>query len=60
MKFFENRQDAEMYMKNRNKTLTKKCFHKYFKVLIDGPENNYAVVDFKTAYDMGVSYSVSW
>ena len=60
MKTFKCEIEAKRYMKMKNSTLTKKVFHKYFKVMIDGPEDNFAVVDFKIAYDMGVSYQVTF
>ena len=59
-KFYNTREEAELVMKRNNKSLSKQSFHKYFKVVIEGPENNYAVVDHKTAYDMGIAYSVQW
>lgn len=59
-KFYKTKEEAENMMKINNKSLSKKCFHKYFKVVIDGPEDNFAVVDHKTAYEMGVAYSVQW
>ena len=57
-KFYNTKEEAESMMKIYNKSLSKKCFHKYFRVVIEGPEDNFAVVDHETAHDMGVAYSV--
>jgi len=56
-KFYKDEIDAKRATKSYNKSLSAKCFNKYFRVTIEGPENNFAVVDFKTAYDMQVPYS---
>ena len=57
VKFYKDEIEAKRAMKFYNNSLSKKCFHKYFRVTIEGPENNYAVVDFRTAYNMQVPYS---
>ena len=57
-KFYNTKENAKQAMNIHNKSLTKKFFSKYFRVVIDGPENNFAVVDFKTAYEMQVPYSM--
>ena len=58
MKYFNCELQARKYMKNFNKSLAKKDFHKFFVVLIDGPEDNYVVVNFNLAHEMGVGYTV--
>lgn len=55
-KFYKNENDAKWAMRQHNKSLTRKVFHKYFRVVVQGPENNYAVVDFKTASELGMGY----
>lgn len=57
VKFYKDDIAAKRAMKQYNNSLTRNCFHKYFRVVIEGPQDNFAVVDFKTAHDMQVSYS---
>ncbi len=57
IKLYSTKESAINAMKQYNKSLSSKCFNKYFRVVIEGYDNNYAVVDFKTAYDMQVSYT---
>lgn len=57
-RFYNNDIEAKRSMQAYNKSLTPKYFHKYFRVMIDGPDDNFAVVDFKTARDMQVPYQM--
>lgn len=52
------RQQAETNCKRYNKSLSEKAYHKYFKVVVCGPKNNYSVVSFKEAKEMNLNYSV--
>ena len=60
IKFYETKEEAEKMMIMKNRSLTKKYFIKYFRVVIEGPDNNWAVVDYKTAYDIGATYILKW
>jgi hypothetical protein len=61
IEFFAIRDDAYRHMLDRNRSRSAEsrqpgaeCFTLY--CLIDGPEDNFAVVDLATAVDMGVAY----
>jgi len=54
MKFFSNEDEAHNYMRSLNHTHTEKVF-----CLVDGPENNFAVVDLETAIDLEMPYKWS-
>lgn len=58
IKFFEDEIDAKRNCRKENKKLDRKVYSKYFKVVIEGPDDNYAVVPFSVAIEMGVAYGV--
>jgi hypothetical protein len=55
MKTFTEKKEAITFKNFKNNSLSQKCFHKYFKVVVDGPEDNYAVIDYREAREMGLS-----
>jgi len=52
IRLYENRDDAETAMRAFNRTNA----HAEPRVLIDGPDNNYAVVDLRDAIDGNFLY----
>ena len=56
IRFFNQLEAAEEYMRRRNRDFRRAANCDPF-VVIDGPEDNYAVVDLSTAIDMDVPYS---
>ena len=56
-KFYDTEREAADAMKLYNNTLDKgKSGIKHYRVMVDGPDDNYAVVDLDTAIDMGMGY----
>jgi hypothetical protein len=58
-KFFDDEEKADnwMKMKNRSRMLAKN--YDMF-AMIDGPENNFAIVDISTAIEMGMGYTINY
>ena len=54
IKFFTDQGAAYDYMRSLNRTHIKEIF-----CLVDGPEDNFAVVDLETAIDLGIPYEWS-
>jgi hypothetical protein len=54
IKFFESEDDAREYMRLINHTHLKEIF-----CLVDGPEDNFAVVDLESAIDLEIPYEWS-
>lgn len=54
VKFFAEEDEACDYMRSLNKTHRKEIF-----CLVDGPEDNFAVVDLRTAIDLEIPYEWS-
>ena len=54
IKFFASEDDAHQYMLSLNRTHIKETF-----CLVDGPEDNFAVVDLETAIDLEMPYQWS-
>jgi hypothetical protein len=59
IKLYPTQREAEDAMRSYNGTLSDKALHKMMRVVIEGPENNFAVVDRNTAHEMGVGYTFS-
>lgn len=57
LRFYEKEEDAYSAMRRHNQSL-KSLKHRasYIRVMIDGPEDNFAVVDIDTALEMQVPY----
>ena len=53
IKFFSNEEEARDYMRSLNHT------HTEVFCLVDGPEDNFAVVDLETAIDLEMPYECS-
>lgn len=53
VKYFKEESDAYSWMKMKNKVQVKLT---NLFVLVDGPEDNFAVVDLRTAQDLGTGY----
>ena len=53
MKFFNTEKDALRWKDIKNNV---NCNKKQHYVVIDGPENNFAVVDLRTAIEMDMPY----
>lgn len=58
-RFYEDYDEAYLMMKNYNHRLVKKD-HRYLRALVDGPDNNYAVVDIDTAIELNTGYAIAW
>jgi hypothetical protein len=56
LKFFADVDKAYNWMRMKNISCKAANNFKDLFVMIDGPENNFAVVDLNTAIDMNVSY----
>ena len=54
IKFFASEDDAREYMLLLNRTHIRETF-----CLVDGPEDNFAVVDLETAIDLDIPYQWS-
>lgn len=54
VKFFAEEDEACDYMRSLNQTHRKEIF-----CLVDGPEDNFAVVDLRTAIDLEIPYEWS-
>jgi hypothetical protein len=54
IKFFVEEEEARDYMVSLNRTHIKEIF-----CLVDGPEDNFAVVDLETAIDLEIPYEWS-
>jgi len=52
MKTYETKREAETMQRIRNNSLVKKDT-KNMLFLVDGPEDNYSLVDFRTAREIG-------
>lgn len=57
IRFFDLFDEAETHMREMNRNFRQSAVHPDLFVLIDGPEDNYAIVDLMTAIDMGVQYT---
>ena len=57
IRFFDLFDEAETHMREMNRNFRQSAVHPDLFVLIDGPEDNYAIVDLMTAIDMGVQYA---
>ena len=55
IKYFKNENDAKDWMLMKNRTSVDKSTRS-LKVVVDGPEDNFAVVDFRTAQELGCGY----
>ena len=54
MKFFSNQDEARDYMRSLNDTQAEEVF-----CLVDGPEDNFAVLDLETTIDLEMPYEWS-
>ena len=57
-KFFESENDARTRCANKNKAARRANNYRDIYCLVDGPENNFAVVDLTTAIELGSGYEV--
>lgn len=57
-KFFSNENDAAMRCSLKNRAARRANNYRDIYCLVDGPENNYAVVDLRTAIELGGVYSI--
>lgn len=56
LKTFSNENEAMGWMKMKNRACAAAGNRKELFVVCDGPENNFAVVDIKTAIELGGGY----
>jgi len=59
LKFYIDEQAAKQAAKTYNHTLNTKEYrnYKHLRVVVEGPENNFAVMDIKSAIASGFTYS---
>ena len=56
--FFESENDARIRCSTRNRAARRANNYRDIYCLVDGPDNDYAVVDLPTAIDLGQGYEV--
>lgn len=56
--FFASEKEARTRCHNKNQACRRAGNYKDIYCLVDGPENNYAVVDLKTAIELGQGYEI--
>ena len=59
IRFFYTENDALVRCELKNKACKRANNYRDIYAVIDGPEDNYAVVDLKTAIDHGMGYQIA-
>jgi hypothetical protein len=54
--FFDSEADADARMRSLNRTANMNARHPEIFCVVDGPEDNFAVVDLATAIELGGGY----
>lgn len=57
-RFFASENDARSICQIKNQACRRAGNFKDIYCLVDGPEDNYAIVDLKTAIDLGMGYEI--
>lgn len=58
VRFFNSEDDADDRCANRNRACRRANNYKDVYAVVDGPEDNFAVVDLKTAISLGCGYRI--